>query len=480
MAQPVDIASALDLNLDDEVEAKFNAFKNLHLKKIKYLMGSIDAKDKEIANLKSSGKDTRRIQMLQTLKDQIHDIELINDVVKDEFVKRTGTSLEDTNDMIIKKGLGAPKRFRPPTREELENKIIDLERKLEKLTRTANSRGGNNDDAKGDYSSSNNYNNSSSSSAAQPKSAPAVAESKDSSDSNYAKVVTLMDQIDTLKMTINTKEGIIDLQQEEIVRLRARNAELVSSEEEIDMHLHQNQELKNYNESLIESLEETTKKLAESLEATLKMKSDHLISQEGQKNELSAMQKQCEKLLKQNSALLLSISEMESELEHRNDENNRSLARSKSAEAGIVSKDETVRSLQEKLLRCEERCQASEQKCATLETRLAQVDTLKDQLREKNITIKELQRTIGERDKAIANLKAQRNSLSASASAATLNTTGGGGGVSGSSPVPVEVAAAPAAPAAAGGVSYHAEAKGVAPSNGGTSGGSVDSKRSAK
>ena len=65
----MDLATALELNLDYEQEAKFNALKTLQMKKIKQLMVSIDSKDKEIAKLKILGKDNRRSQMIEALKE---------------------------------------------------------------------------------------------------------------------------------------------------------------------------------------------------------------------------------------------------------------------------------------------------------------------------------------------------------------------------------------------------------------------------
>jgi hypothetical protein len=71
MSQSLDMATALELTMDGEHEAKFLALKGLHTKKLKSLMSSIDAKDKEIAKLKILGKDNRRAQMIQELRKKI-------------------------------------------------------------------------------------------------------------------------------------------------------------------------------------------------------------------------------------------------------------------------------------------------------------------------------------------------------------------------------------------------------------------------
>ena len=70
----LDIASALDLTMADAEEAKFNALRALHAKKIRQLMTSIEAKEKEVAKLKVLSKDSRRTQMIQALRGKIKDM----------------------------------------------------------------------------------------------------------------------------------------------------------------------------------------------------------------------------------------------------------------------------------------------------------------------------------------------------------------------------------------------------------------------
>lgn len=141
----IDMATALELRLDEEQEAKFLALKNLQNKKLKKLMSSIDTKDKEIAKLKILGKDNRRTQMIQALRNKIRDQEFINDVLKEELAKAFNRDPDnnytqaDINEMIMRKTITGPKRFRPLTREELENQVFELEKKTKKPTKGASS-----------------------------------------------------------------------------------------------------------------------------------------------------------------------------------------------------------------------------------------------------------------------------------------------------------------------------------------------------
>ena len=74
--------------------------------------------------------------MIQALKNKIRDAEYVSEILKEELLKaRDGGTMEEINALIIRKTLGGPKRFRPLSREELENKIIELEKKLDSSER---------------------------------------------------------------------------------------------------------------------------------------------------------------------------------------------------------------------------------------------------------------------------------------------------------------------------------------------------------
>lgn len=56
----IDLATALDVKLAAEQEAKFQALRTLHNSKVKLLTLSLDNKEKEITKLKILNKDNRR------------------------------------------------------------------------------------------------------------------------------------------------------------------------------------------------------------------------------------------------------------------------------------------------------------------------------------------------------------------------------------------------------------------------------------
>jgi len=88
----------------------------------------LDKKDKEIHNMRELSKDNHRTIMIQELKSKINELELIIDVLKEDLMGLKDMNKEDMNEYVIRKSISGPKRFRPLLREELENKIIELEK----------------------------------------------------------------------------------------------------------------------------------------------------------------------------------------------------------------------------------------------------------------------------------------------------------------------------------------------------------------
>lgn len=383
--------------MDDEHEAKFVALKNLQTKKLKSLMSSIDAKDKEIAKLKILGKDNRRAQMIQELRKKIRTHETINDILKEELQKRTETTIEDANNLIIRKTLAGPKRFRPLSREELENKIIELEKVVNKKQRepatssniapsAANNRLASTD-AKAEIS-------------AQPKTVTASSEAVSASKvDDVGRFVSLVDEVDDLCRTVRSKDAVIDAQKEEIIRLRSRNAQLIVVEEEAEYQEKQYHELKVYNDSLLGNLEDTTRKLAEALDATMKLRAEALLDNESRIAEIDALHAQNEKYMRQHAQLLSTIAELEVERESHTTHVHQSRQHASSTAQSLQEKDATIRAWEEKYARLEEKLRACEKKVILLSKENAQIDELKEQLREKNIALKELKRNLDEKMK---------------------------------------------------------------------------------
>jgi hypothetical protein len=234
----IDMATALELTLESEQEAKFQALKSLQSKKIKYLMSSIDAKDKELAKLKILGKDNRRTQMIQALKNKLRDQELVSDVVKEELSRKGDMDQDEVNAYIMRKTLGGPKRFRPLTREELENKINDLEKKIKRNGMDTASRIGvssqqvtSSSGASIDVRSSNNNGN-------------ITSGDVSTATEDLSVMAKLADEVQHLRIILDSKDATIEHQKEDISRLRARNSELRVSDEELDFQDRNYRELK--------------------------------------------------------------------------------------------------------------------------------------------------------------------------------------------------------------------------------------------
>lgn len=93
--------------------------------------------------LQAQNKDHRQARMVQSMRGKLREAELVADVLKGEVMRSAGWSVEEVNELIIKKTLGGPKRFRPKIREELQNELAALEKKynraLARLKTNANS-----------------------------------------------------------------------------------------------------------------------------------------------------------------------------------------------------------------------------------------------------------------------------------------------------------------------------------------------------
>eukprot|EP01031_Cornospumella_fuschlensis_P030624 gene30624-37000_t len=398
----LDMATALELPLGAENEAKFQALKTLQLKKVKQLMASLDLKDKEIAKLKITTKDNRRTQMIQALRNKIKDLELINDVTKEELSRKGEMSLEQVNEYIMKKTLGGPKRFRPLTREELENKIFELEKKLNRKTTTAPSLDNSNNIAESKRADEDNT--------AQAKgSSRTVANrydaEKQSEMSSLVDAAALLEELQRLRTEVRARDAVADKQREEIARLRSRNAELVAAQEEVSYLEQEVEGLTDKNALLTKSMQDINRQLAEALEIAARYKSEASMISEHDRMAAEGLQAECDKLLKHNATLLQNLAEAEATLQKYVEERGKSKEISDLAESSSASKENKIKGLEIKLQKTEEKAKLLEAKCAALETEVAQIPSLKNQLRDKNIQIKEMQRNQQERER-IASLKA--------------------------------------------------------------------------
>ena len=123
--------------LDDEAgasDAKVVALQNLHSQKIRALMKSIEKYKVEVKKLASQNRESSRSRQIQGLQSQLRGAELVSDVLKETLTtSTTAMTPEEVNDLVIRKTLGGPKRFRPKTREELQNQVTELELKYKRV-----------------------------------------------------------------------------------------------------------------------------------------------------------------------------------------------------------------------------------------------------------------------------------------------------------------------------------------------------------
>lgn len=393
-SEQLDIASALDLTLSDEQESKFMALKALHAKKIKHLMVSIDAKEKEVAKLKVLSKDSRRTQMIQALRGKIKDMEVIQDTIKEEFAKKASMALEDVNDFIIRKTIGGPKRFRPLSREEMENKIIELERKLGRLGKGG---GGGVDGGKSvasqakSIATATNALTSIANRADKAKSAaPAAGKSASGGDGMLAKVAQLMEEINGLRNALDVAQGGVELQKEEVTRLRQRNADMAADDEEVKFLNAQYKEAVTGRAHAEEEQALLVQRLAAAEEEVALLRSGNSLEAEHGTMQLDALQTHCEKLLKQNSSLLHRLADMETELDAAHEHSVGATSASKAAATSSEVTQGAIRDMEKKMARQQDKLKMSDQLISELQADNSQISALREQLRSKNIAIKEL------------------------------------------------------------------------------------------
>lgn len=391
MDQKLDIATAFDISLDDATEHKFQALKNLHAKKIKLLMASVDSSQKEVAKLKALNKDNMRTQMIQALRKKIRDIELVVDVLKQELKNKAEMTGEEVNEYIMRKTLGGPKRFRPLTREELETKISELEKKYEMTEKKLAKRVASDTNATA-VTGAVNSKKSGASALGSGVNANTNATVAAADLSRFAQNEV---QLDELQNTVAVKNNLLAQYKEELVRLRARNNELLCSEEECEIVEILNDELKQELKTAREEVDALNRQMISYHEEFIQQRNDSNMETELKFIDNESLQEQCNKLLQYNSSLLKRMAELEGDLEQAQanssnygsggsgNENSRSSA----LEAKVAKLQIKLKSTEEKLRQSEHGNNSGGDGHGGSS---AEVKVLKDTLREKNETIRDL------------------------------------------------------------------------------------------
>lgn len=407
----LDLATALEVPLEDSAaEAKFNALKKLQTLKVKALMTSIDALQKENAKLKVLGKDSRRTQMIQSLNKKLKDQELVVDFLKAELVgkqpefadakqdateyeRKVYTSLTEVNNFVIKKTLGGPKRFRPLSREEMENKIIEYEKTVKRLATKFQ-------DMESDYKRG------PSNAPAEPKSARWANRSenkldtKDLGDEDSIRVLQLMDQVTSLKIDLEAKNVILDDAKVEIARLRTRNAELKAVEESNNSHQKVYEEMYELYQRTRDELDDAVTTLAQSREEVLQIRASADAELEAQKVEFDSLQESYASLLRQNNALLLRLTDAEGNI----DVDSSSLSSPQTAknsqklsqQSSSPSTANNNRVYEQKIASLRARLVESESRIRELEEEPGKGNQSTEEMRAKNNEIRDLKRALAE------------------------------------------------------------------------------------
>jgi hypothetical protein len=385
----MDLVTSLDHVLDSQTENKFQALKILHAKKIKSLMTSIDAQQKEIGKLKVLSKDNRRTQMIQSLKKKLKDQEYVSDVLKEELSKKAELSKEEVNDYVIRKTISGPKRYRPLTREELELQIIELEKKVKVKS-----------SAVGSVKEPSSGPPVASSSANKKTSGGSVAHREESKDDTQylSKISELQDSLYESQQGCDRRDVTISQLKEEISRLRSVNSQLLVVEEERETIERQYNDLTMRYERVVEELEEALHQVGLHQEEAFQIKSECELELENHLIEIDTLREQYEKSLKQNTQLLKNMAELEN-LFGRNQRlplepsalSSSSVAESKSTGGASAGLQEKLKAANNKIAQLENQLKLS---ISSSNETATEILSLKSTLREKNNVIRDMKRNM--------------------------------------------------------------------------------------
>lgn len=111
------------------------ALKSVHEQKVRALMKSINQLQEQLQALRAQDKEHRRSALIQGLRKSLREQELVVDVLKQTLAEKLPEfrgSRARVNEFVVEKSVGGPLRFRPKTREELENELEQLDSKYKK------------------------------------------------------------------------------------------------------------------------------------------------------------------------------------------------------------------------------------------------------------------------------------------------------------------------------------------------------------
>ena len=238
----MDVLSALEMTSGDViVDAKISALNNLHAQKVRALMKSINVLKNEVAVMKAQAKEHRRSNLISGMREKIREQELIVDVLKQELKTANPERhlvTEEVNELIIKKTCGGPKRFRPRTREELQNDLVRTEKLLRKAVAARDAAAANKENTS-DTTSKNRVAKlplpprSSSAESDPPPNTPQCESPRENTQQLQGQVSELLEEVSALKVALRSRDTNLTSRIEEMDRLRSENRELRRIEEKL-------------------------------------------------------------------------------------------------------------------------------------------------------------------------------------------------------------------------------------------------------
>ncbi|GMH80972.1 hypothetical protein TL16_g08777 [Triparma laevis f. inornata] len=242
----LDVVAALEMTTGDAImDAKIRALSNLHSQKVRALMKSVNSLKSQISIMKAQSKEHRRSSLITGLRDKFRESELVVDILKTELTIKTGMGVSEVNEFIVKRSLGGPKRFRPKSREELQNELIEVEKKYRRVCEKNKliSAGGEN-------LGRGNVKFKSEIPPPSPAESSPVYGREGGGEVLQGQVSELLDEIESLKVSLNSRDTNLTAQMQEMDRLRSENRELRRIEERLAHKERKHRDLKERNKEM--------------------------------------------------------------------------------------------------------------------------------------------------------------------------------------------------------------------------------------
>eukprot|EP00904_Undaria_pinnatifida_P008105 jgi/Undpi1/4424/HiC_scaffold_17.g07779.m1 len=211
----------------DGLNLQLQAVGKIHAQKVRTLMRSIAELKKKLVIATAQGKDHRRSAMIRAMRTRLREQELVVDVVKEELGRKAGMGEEETNDWVIRKTVGGPLRFRPKTREELQNELYQLEKKhrqalnrLKRQDRDEVQRGGGGE------------------------------EGREQSTRELMRLSEALEEADALRVSVRSRDAALQAQAEALDQLQVENRDLRGLQERLDRKERRAREFKKKNAAL--------------------------------------------------------------------------------------------------------------------------------------------------------------------------------------------------------------------------------------